>query len=248
MRLHLAGTYSDPELVWRYKPPYLLESYISIQSWQLEYIKSPYCKGFILDSGAFTFMTSKKNAKLDWEEYVLRYADFINKYDIKLFAELDIDSVIGLRKVEELRDLLEAETGKQPIVVWHKSRGKQDFIDTVASYPYVAIGGIVAKEIKKSEYKYFPWFIKKAHEHGAQIHGMGFTDAKLLFKYPFDSVDSTTWNIGREFGEISLFKGGKMVRVPLRKMGNGRKVNGDKAIEINFREWVKFARYLNRRG
>jgi len=190
MKLYLAGTFNHKDLVFKYKPPYILESFYYIRPWQLEYIKSPYCKGFILDSGAFTFMTSKKSTKLDWEEYVLRYADFINKYDIELFAELDIDSVIGLRKVEELRDLLEAKTGKQPIIVWHKSRGKQDFLDTVASYPYVAIGGIVAKEIKRSEYKYFPWFIKKAHEHGAQIHGMGFSP--LNGNYGFDSVDTTS--------------------------------------------------------
>ncbi|MBO8180280.1 MAG: hypothetical protein H0Z19_07350 [Archaeoglobus sp.] len=244
MRLHLAGTYGYKEPIFKYKPPYLLESYISIRPWQLEYIKSPYCKGFILDSGAFTFMNSKKNAKLDWEEYVMKYADFINKYDIELFAELDIDSIVGLRKVEELRDLLEAETGKQPIVVWHKSRGKQDFLDTVASYPYVAIGGIVAKEIKKSEYKYFPWFIRKAHEYGAQIHGMGFSP--LNGNYGFDSVDTTSW-VGSKYSQLYKFDGKKLVPLPKKKNWR-RKVSCFVFNEYNIREWTAYAKYLDKRG
>jgi len=244
MKLYLAGTYGYKETVFKYKPPYLLESYISIQPWQLEYIKSPYCKDFILDSGAFTFMNSKKNAKLDWEEYVMKYADFINKHGIKLFAELDIDSIVSLRRVEELRDLLEAETGKQPIVVWHKSRGKQDFLDTVASYPYVAIGGIVTREIKKKEYKYFPWFTRKAHEHGAQIHGMGFSP--LNGNYGFDSADTTSW-IGCKFSQLYKFDGKKLVSLPKKKNWR-RKTPCSVFDEYNLQEWVKFARYLDRRG
>lgn len=244
MKLYLAGTYGYKEPVFKYKPPYLLESYISIQPWQLEYIKSPYCKGFILDSGAFTFMNSRKDAKLDWEEYVLRYADFINKHDIELFAELDIDSIVGLRKVEELRDLLEAETGKQPIVVWHKSRGKQDFLDTVASYPYVAIGGIVTREIKKNEYKYFTWFTRKAHEQGVHIHGMGFSP--LNGDCGFDSMDTTTW-VGSKYSQLYKFDGKKIVPLPKRKNWR-RKVSCFIFNEHNLKEWTTYAKYLDKRG
>jgi len=242
MKLYLAGTYSRPTPIQKFKPPYILESFYYIKPWQLEYIKSPYCKGFILDSGAFTFMTSKKNVKLDWEEYVLRYADFINKYDIELFAELDIDSVVGLRKVEELRDLLEAETRKQPIVVWHRSRGKQDFLDTVASYPYVAIGGIVAGEIKRSEYKYFPWFIKKAHEYGAQIHGMGFSP--LNGNYRFDSVDTTSWLGGSRFNHLYKFDGKKLIKV--ERKGKRKKVSYKLFDDYNVKAWVAYAKYLDK--
>lgn len=37
-------------------------------------------------------------AAVNWDEYVEEYAEFIIKYDIKLFFELDIDAIVGLKK------------------------------------------------------------------------------------------------------------------------------------------------------
>lgn len=64
----------------------------------------------MLDSGAFTFM--RGNAKVDWADYIKRYAEFINKYDVKYFFELDIDNIVGYEKVLEYRKLLERLTQK----------------------------------------------------------------------------------------------------------------------------------------
>lgn len=102
---------------------------------------------FLLDSGAYTFMAGSHKGAIDWDEYVESYAKFINKYDVRLFFELDIDSVVGLEEVERLRAKLEAMTNKKPIPVWHKNRGKEYFIKMCEEYPYVALGGIVTKEI-----------------------------------------------------------------------------------------------------
>lgn len=102
---------------------------------------------FLLDSGAYTFMAGSHKGGCDWDAYVSEYADFINRFDVKLFFELDIDSVVGLAEVERLRHKLERMTGKKPIPVWHKNRGKEYFVKMCEEYPYVAIGGIVTKEI-----------------------------------------------------------------------------------------------------
>lgn len=67
---------------------------------------------FILDSGAFTLFTSTK-LNVDFDAYLDRYIDFINKYDIKRFIELDIDSVVGYKKVLKMRKKLEEKTGKK---------------------------------------------------------------------------------------------------------------------------------------
>lgn len=64
----------------------------------------------ILDSGAFTFI--KNNHHDDWDDYLNNYADFINKHNIELFFELDIDPIVGLDKVEQYRDKLEKLTYK----------------------------------------------------------------------------------------------------------------------------------------
>lgn len=72
---------------------------------------------FLLDSGAFTFMSGSHKGGINWDEYVEEYAAFINRWNVQLFFELDIDSVVGLTEVERLREKLEALTGKKPIPV-----------------------------------------------------------------------------------------------------------------------------------
>lgn len=218
----------------------ILESFYYMQDWMLPYIQNYW--NFLLDSGAFTFMTGKNDGKgIDWNDYVDRYAEFITAQKIDLFFEMDIDNIVGLPEVERLRRRLEAKTGKQPIIVWHKKRGKQAFLDSCQHYPYVALGGIVAKEWERKEYQFFPWFIDTAHNYGAKIHGLGFTNLSLLPKYHFDSVDSTAWVYGNMSGKIYYFTG-KSLKYQDKQEGQRLKSAKDAAIH-NFKEWVKFQRY-----
>ena len=199
MKIFLAST-SDKSFISNITDSkYILESFYYFQEWQILLIKK--CKMFLLDSGAFTFMNSQKG-KVNFDEYLTRYINFINKYDIKYFFELDVDSIVGYEKVKQLRKRLENETGKKCIPVWHKSRGKEEYLKMCEEYDYVAIGGIVTKEITKEQYSFFPWFINEAHKRGCKIHGLGFTDTNLLQKYHFDSVDSTAWLSGSRFGHV----------------------------------------------
>lgn len=200
-----------------------------------------YVDNFILDSGAFSFIQSGRQT--DWNEYVTKYIDFIREYNVQLYFELDIDKLIGYERVKEIRRRLERETGKRPIPVWHKRLGKEEFLKMCDEYDYVAIGGIVSKEIVKDEYKYFPAFIREAHKRGAKIHGLGFTDCKYLRYCHFDSVDSSSWTIGNRYGRIAHFDGKKMSQTS--RPPNTRIVSLPLAIH-NFTEWVKFSNYAER--
>lgn len=202
----------------------------------------PKLKKFLLDSGAFTFFSKGKH--IDWDDYLQKYISFINKNKVERFFELDIDVLVGYPKVLEFRKILEAGTGKKCIPVWHKSRGKAEFLKMCDQYDYVAIGGIVSKEITSQEYKYFPWFIKEAHMRGAKIHGLGFTNLEGLKKYKFDSVDSTSWTTGNRFGAIYTFNGKTMEKA---KKPEGKRLKDARASAIrNFNEWVKFQKYAER--
>ena len=44
----------------------------------------------------------------------------------------------NLEEVKRLRQKLEQLTNKQPIPVWHKSRGKEAYLQDVANYDYIA--------------------------------------------------------------------------------------------------------------
>ncbi len=203
----------------------------------MEFLKK--CGDFLLDSGAFTYMTNSGKVE-NWDLYIEEYANFINKHDIKHFFELDIDCIVGIKEVERLRDKLETLTGKKCIPVWHKSRGKEYFLRMCEKYQYVAIGGIVSREIKKNEYHYLKWFIREAEKRGTKVHGLGFTNTKWLKNIHFYSVDSTSYASGTRFGTYYLFKHGEITQ---QKITNKRVKDGKNLNLHNFKEWVKFQKY-----
>lgn len=43
---------------------------------------------FLLDSGAFTFMSGSHKGGINWDEYVEEYAAFINRWNVQLFLSL----------------------------------------------------------------------------------------------------------------------------------------------------------------
>ncbi len=219
---------------------FILESYhyITKQEWMFPLFKE--FKGFLLDSGAFTFMTSMKGQKVNWEQYVINYGNFVKQHNIKHFFELDIDPIVGLKEVERLRNLLEQTAQRKCIPVWHKSRGLEYWKQMVKEYNYVAIGGIVTQEIKRSEYDVFLPLLKIARENNCKVHGLGFTNLKGMEKYKFYSVDSTSWLSGNKFGAVYLFDG-KTMQKQNKQLGQRVKTN-EVAIH-NFSEWVKFSKY-----
>lgn len=196
----------------------------------------------LLDSGAFTYM-SGNGGGVNWDTYIEQYAEFINKYDIKLFFELDIDSVIGIGGVERLRNKLELLTGKKSIPVWHKSRGLNYWKQMCENYDYVAVGGIVTKEIKRTEYAIFNNLLSFAYSKGCKVHGLGFTNLKGLELYKFYSVDSTSWIFGNRGGYIYLFNGKTIQQI--KKPNNTKLKSKDVALH-NFNEWVKFGNYAEK--
>lgn len=245
MKLYLAGqaTWKENGLyntAIREHSPYILESFYYATNWTEKMI--PQFGAFLLDSGAFTLFSDKKRAeRVVWEEYVDRYAAFIRRNGVDKFFELDIDSIVGYKKVKELRRRLEKKAGAQCIPVWHRNRGKDEFLKMCGEYEYVAIGGIVSREILPRHYQYFPWFIQQAHKAGAKIHGLGFTSLTQIHKYHFDSVDSTAWVSGNRFGSVYHFNGRTMEK--LDKGDNQRMKNGKLIALNNFTEWCKFQKY-----
>ncbi len=224
----------------------ILESYYTLRDNEQFMDLLNRCNSFLLDSGAFTFMSGTHQEDINWDAYIEEYADCINRWDIKLFFELDIDSIVGIAEVERLRSKLEKLTNKQPIPVWHKTRGKDYFIKMCEEYPYVSIGGIVTREIPRNIYeKAFPWFINTAHKYGRKIHGLGYTNIQGLHKYNFDSVDSTAWLYGNRGGYLYKFKSNGTLE-QIRAEGKGRLKPREAALN-NFIEWIKFSKYAEKK-
>ena len=220
--------------------PYILESFYYADA-DTEHLM-PYFGDFLLDSGAFTFMQGK-GRKVDWDDYIERYAAFIRKNKVAKYFELDIDSVVGYEKVKEYRDKLERAVGWQCIPVWHKSRGIEEYKKHCHEFPYVAIGGYVSKELTPKDYEAFHAMIKYAHLHNAKVHCLGYTILANLRKHHFDSVDSTAWTTGNRFGYVYKFDGKTMRKIDPPK---GHKLADSRRVALNnYVEWIKFQKYAD---
>lgn len=239
MKIFLAGSGWHPIWInYDFFNFYRLESFYYISKKEIPHLKK--YKSFLLDSGAFTFMSQSSNDDVNWDNYVEKYAKFINEHDVQYFFELDIDSIVGIKEVERLRSKLEFLTKKQCIPVWHKSRGIEYWNLICQTYDYVAIGGLVTKEIKSTEYNVFYNLLQLAKENNCKVHGLGFTNLKGIQRYKFDSVDSTSWLSGNRFGSVYLFNGKTMTQ---KKKEKGQRVKTHLVAKHNFFEWVKFSKY-----
>lgn len=244
MKVCLAGTSCLKNNLNQYKKiPFMLESFYSIKEWQVPFIKN--CDLFLLDSGAFTFMNSFKG-NVNWQEYIDKYADFIIKNNITYFFELDIDVLVGYDKVKEYTKYLEKKVGKKCIPVWHKSRGLEEWKRLTKEYDYIAIGGIVTKEIKSSQYFIFKELLRIAKENNCKVHGLGFTSTNNLKKYKFYSVDSTSWTAGCRFGIIYKFNKDKIIQVKKPENCRIKKEKEQNVINNNLNEWIKYQNYADK--
>lgn len=238
MKIHLAGNDGYRKDQFKLSELNILESYyyIRAQEWMYPLLKT--FKSFMLDSGAFTYIESGETT--DWEKYVDEYADFVKEQDIELFFELDVDSLIGLERVESLRARLEKRAGRKCIPVWHRSRGWDYWKKMCRTHKYIAIGGIVSKEISSADFPIFTRMLKYAHERGVKVHGLGFTNYRGMLKYKFDSVDSTAWLYGNRGGFLYRFNGRGLDKIQAPK---GVRLKPIESAIHNFTEWVKFAKY-----
>lgn len=198
---------------------------------------------FILDSGAFSFLEAKgsKKTKKDMVAYCERYINYINKFNIENFVELDVDSLYGYEFVLMLRQMIEDGVGRKCIPIWHASRGKDEFHKMCRQYDYAGVGGIAGGEELSKHKKLYKYLNRIAKREGCRLHGMGFTPSKNLTDYEFYSVDSTSWKSGGRFGSVVAYRHGNLFNVSKRE---GMRVKDYKALDRhNLEQWIKYQNY-----
>lgn len=189
----------------------------------------------LVDSGAHTFLADSDtyaDKPVEWfEEYLKGYVKFLkdNKEHIFAAVELDIARLVGQDKVNEWRknifEKLTREEGIQIIYVWHIDDGVPAWEKMCQRYPYVGVTfleGLEAGTIMRD-------LFSTARKYGTRVHGFGITGYGSLSKYPFFSVDSSTWLVGSQFGELSWFDGRKLFRL---KKSDWKKLYKTKIIKM----------------
>jgi len=152
-----------------------------------------------LDSGAFSALNKK--TEVDMQEYIA----FIkaNEQFIEVYANLD---VIGDAEATLKNQQIMEAAGLRPLPVFHSEDDFSYLHHYVKNYDYIALGGMAGKD---STTKKRIEFLDRCFEvicdtpdkkPKCKVHGFGLTENAMLFRYPWYSVDSTTWVLTSSFG------------------------------------------------
>lgn len=205
-----------------------------------------------LDSGAYSAFT--QNIQIDIKEYI----SFIKEHQdcINVYANLD---VIGSAEGTWKNQLIMEKAGLKPLPVYH-------FKEPVAwllkyldrGYDYLAIGGLVKAgnilpflDTIFSEHLCDPAGMPKL-----KIHGFGLTSLKLMLRYPWFSVDSTSWVLTGRMGSIFMpsMRAGKFIydenswKIVVSNRSPSTKEAGQHYTTLTMLERKVVDRYLEEKG
>lgn len=185
--------------------PYDLESYHYLRDTQnapayFREIK----KTIFLDSGAFSMFT--QNIKVDLAEY----AAYIKKNKDFIHVASNLDE-IGRGKEQKTWDnqkiLEKLGAVIQPV---HHARDDDSWLKKYLAegYDYIFLGGMVPETTKYLrgwlDHIFSRYLTKKNGEAKVKIHGFGLTTLELMQRYPWYSIDSTSWVLAGRFGSIYM--------------------------------------------
>lgn len=204
-----------------------LESFHYIKKGRaVENIRSAGVKIF-LDSGAFSAFT------LGVEVDMGHYCDFIHRNDdiilrthdgIKMIAPLDVIAGSGgsfytKNKTAELSWKNQEEMERQgcePLPCFHYGE-PWEFLDYyVSKYKYIALGGLVRNDLFSLESWFKQVFERTCNTDGTpkvRFHAFSLTALQLMLKYPWESVDSSTWVQWAAHGSVLMPTSGRQLAI-----------------------------------
>jgi hypothetical protein len=221
MIIYFAGTSKNtlPLLKKNKVKNFLISYYYSKTKWLFEKKDN-----VLLDSGGFTARIQGVNID------VKDYANYINKYDVKLAINLDTNNV------EETllnQKYLNKETNCEILPVYHlsdyKTKEHRNLVEKFANeYPYFCVGGMAGGRNKASDIKIFLDYVYSKVKDKNKIHGLGLTGVKFLDRYPLYSVDSTSWIQSVQYGLTASNMDKKIVKALTHR---SKKLKGTKKTE-----------------
>lgn len=185
-----------------------------------------------VDSGAFSAFTQEKTIDIN------DYMKWIKDNNFTRYAGLDV--IYNPEQTLKNLDIMKAQ-GLNPIPTFHYGSDLKILEQLVKDYDYIALGGLVplAKD-KKTLSNWldncFRILIPRVQDLSLKVHGFGVLADDMLKRYPFYSVDGTSWIQGGKFGETVEYKDGKLRRksnqmTEALRLSRDYKVMNQKAIE-----------------
>lgn len=193
MKLYLAATESyPPEFMHECGVSRVLVSYAAGRDALVNRMEA--FDDVFVDSGAFT--AKQQGRPIQLSDYIAVLDDLAPD----TYAALDVigDAEATRANVDAMRD-----AGLDPVPVFHCRSDwsyLQQYLDEGCTY--IALGDVATGEIRRGELEvWFDACFRLMRDYWpVRVHGFGVTRQWALERYPFYSVDSTTWLVGGKWG------------------------------------------------
>ena len=210
MKLYIAGYYTanfeknstaynkldDAEKTMHDSAPYRLESFYYINNPKVISRIRANGEKIFLDSGAFSAFTKNAAISIDnYISYIVANQDVIEEVDgIKLVSVLD--SIGNAYKTYQNQKFME-QAGVAPLPCFHYGEDERYLKYYVDNYQYITLGGMaLASGQKMTVWLDHIWSKYLTNPDGTpkiKVHGFAITTPSIMRRYPWYSVDSSSW-------------------------------------------------------
>jgi hypothetical protein len=189
---------------------------------------------FMLDSGGATYLDYYINnystlpdemfTEAYWTPFVDSYVEFIYKFKDYIYSAVnfDMDYYLGHDKIMEYNDGIFKELDNYVNIIYiahfdpHKKLGRATYLLKriklyMDKYDYIGISGN-RTALANAEKIY-----RLAKMRNKRLHGFAWTSVPTLKKYPFFTIDSSTWSLGTRIGVTFNCDGKNMRRYEMHE-------------------------------
>ncbi len=268
MKIYLAGTSvsnppDEPLLQKLFKRGHKLHSYYHIPVLEKRWFEmnTKNKVELFLDSGAFSAWTQK--TAIDIQEYIRFIKE--NADSIHIYANLDVIGLGGKMPGEataaatlENQEIME-RAGLSPIPAFHFGEPLEYLAYYVDNYDYIALGVAGVKGVNLTPWLdvcFSKYICDKDGMPKVKVHGFAVTSLPIMLKYPWYSVDSTSWVVTSRMGGIFIPKhrAGKPIydeqpwKVMVSSRSPGIKDKGKHIDSVSKLERETYLRYIRDKG
>lgn len=185
--------------------PFCLESYHYVGAQKfVDAMRSEGSKVF-LDSGAFSAKSLGVDIDIDaYCDYIIRNRDILRVEDGEYMASV-LDGIGDPLKTWQNQIYME-QKGAKPLPCFHFGEDERYLEWYVKNYSYITIGGMVrtsAEDVMKWLDRIWEnYMIDGSGRPRLKVHAFGVTTVSLMERYPWWSVDSSSWIQAAAFGSV----------------------------------------------
>lgn len=185
--------------------PHILESYHYVgKQKSVDAMRDNKAQVFI-DSGAFSAFTLGITIDIaEYCNYIKRNADIIRKEDGVVMASV-LDG-IGDPLLTYRNQLTMESLGAKPLPCFHAGEDERYLEWYVKNYDYITLGGMVGSSTKALcvwlDRMWERYLTDGSGRPRLKVHGFGITAVPIMERYPWHSVDSSSWIQSAAFGSI----------------------------------------------